>query len=109
MKVLRIEALPEEPLAAAGQFHARWLEEAEETLASDDLMLALDPADHRHRDWRRAMARDLARKHAPRRVNIVSGEDATMFAAFAAYLEAGPGITGQYFEGDGQGAGDPSQ
>ncbi|UVI38473.1 Rossmann fold domain-containing protein [Qipengyuania spongiae] len=109
MKVLRIEALPEEPLSAAGRFHVEWLAKAEEALASDDLMLALDPADHRHRDWRRTIARDLARKHTPRQVNIVSGEDATVFAAFAAYLEAAPGITGQYFEGDGQGAGDPSQ
>ena len=71
-------------------------------------MLALDPADHRHRDWRRALARDLARAHpAPRERGV--GRDAGVFAAFAAYLEAAPGITGQYFEGDGHGAGNPSQ
>ncbi|GMM94094.1 Rossmann fold domain-containing protein [Qipengyuania sp. MTN3-11] len=106
--MIRIDGLPEEPLAAAGLFHQHWLAHVEEKLGEGDVMVALDPADHRHRDWRRAIARDLARKNAPRRINLVAGDDA-VFAAFAAYLAGAPGITGQYLEGDGQGAGDPAR
>ena len=108
MRILRVDGLPAEPLAAASLFHQHWLAHVEEKLGEDDVMVALDLADHRHRDWRRALARDLARKHTPRRVNLVTGDDAVV-AAFAAYLENAPGITGQYFEGDGHGAGDPAK
>ena len=107
MKVIRVDGLPDEPLAAAGLFHQHWLAHVETQLSGEDVAVALDPADHRHRDWRRAMARDLARKHAPRRINLVAGDDPAI-EAVAAYLVAAPGITGQYLEGDGQGAGDPA-
>lgn len=108
MKIIRVEGLPDEPLEAAGLFHQHWLAHVEARLAEGDVMVAFDPADYRHRDWRRGVARDLARRQAPRRVNLVAGDD-RVIAAFAAYLETAPGITGQYFEGDGHGAGDPAR
>lgn len=108
MKTVRVDGLPDEPLAATGLFHQHWLAHIEGKLTGDDVLVALDPADHRHREWRRAAARDLARKFTPHRVNLVAGDDAVV-AAFATYLESAPGITGQYFEGDGNGAGDPTE
>jgi hypothetical protein len=39
---------------------------------------------------------------------VVAGEG-DVLDAFEAYLAEAPGITGQYLEGDGQGAGDPAQ
>jgi hypothetical protein len=107
MKTVRVDGMPDEPLAAASLFHQHWLAHVEHKLEEGDVTVALDPADYRHRDWRGAIARDLARKHAPRRINVVSGTD-VVIEAFAAYLEHAPGITGQYFEGDGHGAGDPA-
>ena len=108
MIVLRVDGLPGEPLPAASLFHARWLGEVERALQAGDVAIVLEPADHRHRDWRQALARDLARAHAPHRANVVAGADREI-AAIAAYLERAPAITGQYLEGDGQGAGDPAE
>lgn len=107
MKRVTVDDLPAEPLAAAGVFHQHWLPHVEALLAAgDDVMIALAPADHTHREWRRGIAAGLARAHTPRRINVVAGSEAA-FDAFAIYLEAAPGITGQYFEGDETGAGDP--
>ena len=107
MKRVAVDDLPAEPLAAAGVFHQHWLPHVEALLADgDDVMVALAPVDHTHREWRRAIAVGLARAHTPRRVNIVAGEGAIL-DALADYLTGAPGITGQYLEGDGFGAGDP--
>lgn len=69
-------------------------------------MVALAPADHTHRQWRTSVATGLARAYAPQRVNFVAGRGAPL-DAFAAYLAGAPGITGQYLESDGEGAGYP--
>ena len=109
MKRVTIDDLPPEPLVAAGVFHQHWLPHVEAHLSTgDDVTVALTPADHTHREWRRAIAAGLARAHAPRRVNFVAGEDAVL-DAFERYLAGAPGITGQYFEGDGSGVGDPTE
>lgn len=98
MKCLIVDDLPEEPLAAAGVFHQHWLHHVEAVLASEeDVMLAFAPADHTHREWRRAIVADLARKHAPRRINAVAGEGEAL-DVIARYLAAAPGVTGQYLE-----------
>lgn len=108
MKRVAVDELPTEPLAAAGVFHQHWLPHVEALLAGgEDVMVTLAPADHTHREWRRALAVGLARGHTPRRVNVVAGEGGAL-DAFARYLAAAPGITGQYFEADGAGAGDPA-
>lgn len=108
MKGVAVDDLPGEPLAAAGVFHQHWLPHIEVLLeGGEDVMVTLAPADHTHREWRRAIAAGLARAHAPRRVNVVAGEGAAL-EAFARYLAAAPGVTGQYLESDGDGAGDPA-
>lgn len=109
MKRVAVDDLPAEPLAAAGVFHQHWLPHIEALLASgEDVMVALAPADHTHREWRRAIAAGLARAHTPRRVNVIAGEGAAL-DALERYLAAAPGITGQYLEGDATGVGDPSR
>lgn len=109
MKRVAVDDLPAEPLAAAGVFHQHWLPHIEALLTSgEDVMVALAPADHSHREWRRAIAAGLARAHTPRRVNVIAGEGAAL-DAFERYLADAPGVTGQYLEGDATGVGDPSR
>lgn len=108
MKRLIVDDLPSNPLGAAGVFHQHWLHHVETTLSGgEDVMLCFAPADYTHREWRRAIIVGLARAHAPRRINAVAGEGAVL-DAFENYLAAAPGVTGQYLEGDGAGAGNPA-
>ncbi len=108
MKRVTVDDLPAPALAAAGVFHQHWLPHVEALLARGaDVVVALAPADHSHREWRRAIAAGLARAHAPRRVNVIAGEGAAL-AALEDYLSRAPGVTGQYFEVDGEGAGNPA-
>ncbi len=95
---LRIDALPESSLDAAAQFHAQHLSEAQALLEgeADALAVVLPPAPTDHDDWRRAIARDLARKYAPKRVNVLSNSNPESVCAMLTYLRAAPGITGQY-------------
>lgn len=99
MKRISVEALPVEPLAAAGLFHQNWLDPIERALtAGNDVTVVLEPADHTHAEWRRAAAVMLARKYAPRRINLVSGEGAVL-DPIEGYLATAAGVTGQYLEG----------
>lgn len=108
MKTVAVDDLPAEPLAAAGVFHQHWLPHVEALLSGgEDVMVALAPADHTHREWRRAAAAGLARAHTPQRVNLVAG-NRELLDALESYLAAAPGITGQYLENEGNGAGDPA-
>lgn len=109
MRRVTVDDLPAEPLAAAGVFHQHWLPHVEALLAGGtDVMVVLGPADNTHREWRLSVAAGLARAHTLQRVNVVAGEGATI-DAFERYLSAASGITGQYLEGDSEGAGDPMQ
>lgn len=96
-QVLRVSELPDVPLDAAAHFFATYLAQAQQILADGApvLVIALPAASQDHDDWRRALARDLARAHAPARVNVVGGSD-TVRAAVISYLEASRGVTGQY-------------
>ncbi|WP_324828016.1 Rossmann fold domain-containing protein [Qipengyuania zhejiangensis] len=98
MKQIAVDGLPDDPLAAASLFHQHWLAHVEDTLAKgDDVTIALPSAGYEHREWRLAVVAGLARKHTPRRVNMVAGEGAALDAT-AEYLAIAPGITGQYLE-----------
>lgn len=109
MRRVTVDDLPDAPLAAASLFHQHWVPHVEALLSGgEDVMISLATADHTHREWRRAIAAGLARAHAPRCVNVVAGEGAAL-DAFARYLQAAPGITGQYLEADMEGAGDPTE
>ncbi|MCB2057211.1 MAG: hypothetical protein H6916_01755 [Novosphingobium sp.] len=94
MRVVRIAALPADPLGAAAAFHAHWLPSLR---ASDgDLLIAFPPAGHMHRMWRVAATQELARESAPNRVNSVATMDHEGIAAALALLADCQGITGQY-------------
>ncbi|WP_095011489.1 Rossmann fold domain-containing protein [Tsuneonella mangrovi] len=96
--VLRIDTLPEGALAAASRFHAEWLPRVLAAIANaeDGLVIVMPPAAYDHRDWRLAAVRDLARKAAPKRVNLVAGGSGEALAEALAYLDRAPGVTGQY-------------
>ncbi|MCB2088478.1 MAG: hypothetical protein R3E18_02935 [Sphingomonadaceae bacterium] len=109
-EVLRIDGLPANALDAAAAFHANWLGKARSLLdgGADSLVLVMAPAAHDHADWRRAAVRDLARAHAPKRVNLLASDDETAIAAALDYLAHAPGLTGQFLPLDGHGAGNPA-
>ena len=95
-QVLTIKVLPESGLEASAAFMSEHLEAARELLAADQttsLVIALPKAAFDHDDWRDTLARDLARRYAPKRVNVVGGEAPD---ALITYLEGASGVTGQY-------------
>ena len=105
MAVFRVGPLPEEALAASVRFHAEVLPKVLAELArGENLILVFAPADHTHRGWRLAAVRQLARRHAPIRVNALAGDDETAIAAAARYLASAEGVTGQLLPLDGMGA-----
>lgn len=98
-RALEVGLLPEGALDAATAFMALHLEAARALLAAQEttaLAIILPPAAHDHRDWRLALARDLAREVAPKRVNVVSGAPGEARAATLRFLADAPGVTGQY-------------
>ena len=98
MKRIVVDGLPDDPLAAAGIFHQHWLAHVEGILErGEDVGILLPSADHTHREWRLAIAAGLARRHAPRRVNLIAGAGAAA-DAIADFLAEAPGVTGQYLE-----------
>nr|WP_322292729.1 hypothetical protein [Allopontixanthobacter sp.] len=102
--------MPDAAIDAAAEFHRSWLSAARAAIAENisSLVLVMPTAPQDHRDWRRGLARDLAREAAPCRVNLVAGGDAAAIAAAVEYLERAPGVTGQLLITDGQGAGNPA-
>jgi hypothetical protein len=96
---LAAEHLPDNALDAAGAFMAFHLEAARAALGQPDctaLAIILSPAGHDHADWRRALARDLAREAAPKRVNVVAGAQGAARDAVLRFLADAPGVTGHY-------------
>lgn len=108
---LEVGLLPDRALDAAGAFAAFHLEAARALLADPAitaLAILLPHAPHDHADWRRALARDLAREATPRRVNIVAGHPGAVRAATLRFLADAPGVTGQYLVCDDNARADPS-
>ena len=94
---LDISGLPDEPVAAAEAFYAKWLARVSDALDNAEaVVLVLPPADHTHRDWRLGAVRSLARQHAPKRVNMTAGSVAAGVDGITDYLAHAPGVTGQY-------------
>jgi hypothetical protein len=99
MRQLDVGPLPDHALDAAAAFMALHLETARAILTEPDctaIAIILSPAAYDHRDWRRALARDLARGAAPKRVNIVAGHPSEAREATLRFLADAPGVTGQY-------------
>lgn len=100
-RVYRVDELPESAIAASATFYRDHLEAARAMLAgSDDLAIVLPAAAHDHHDWRLAIVRDLARAHAPARVNLVTAEGDAKCAVLLAYLDTAPGVTGQVLDAE---------
>lgn len=100
--VLEIAELPASSLDAASAFHADHLADARAILEAPDttvLVIHLPQADKSHDDWRRALARDLARAYAPKRVNVI-GASQEGAEDLLTYLLDAPGVTGQYCPAD---------
>jgi len=96
---IAVAALPDNPLDAGAAFMAFHIEAARALLAdpaTTALAIILPPAGHEHRDWRQALARDLAREAAPKRVNVVAASVDEGLAATLGFLANAPGVTGHY-------------
>lgn len=102
MQLVRVEGLPDDPLAAAARFHA----EVVPTLpGAGDVLLVFPPAEHPHRGWREAAIGALGRAFAPRRINAVASDNEAGIASARTYLAEAEGLTGQYLPLDDAGAG----
>lgn len=100
---LEVGTLPAQPLDAASAFIALYLPQARaliEDPAASALAIVLPPADAAHADWRRTLARDLAREYTPKRANVIAAAPGEGLAAMLRYLSDAPGVTGHYCEVD---------
>ncbi len=106
--VIETGTLAPDALEAAATFYGRVAADIARAVSSGatSVVLALPQAPHDHTGWRRAVARDMARAHAPVRVNVIAGDDEAATAATCSYLAGASGITGQYLPTDGMGAGE---
>lgn len=98
-RALEVGLLPTPALEAATAFMALYLDGARALLAdpaTSALVILLPPAARDHKDWRLALARDLAREAAPKRVNIIAAHPGEARTATLRYLAEAPGVTGQY-------------
>ncbi|WP_416227624.1 Rossmann fold domain-containing protein [Qipengyuania sp. ASV99] len=97
--VLEIAHLPQNGIDASADFMQNHLPRARALLAEKEtaaLAIVLPAAGVDYDDWRRTLARDLARAHAPKRVNVIGADGADAASAMLAYLGDAPGVTGQY-------------
>jgi len=96
--VLAIKSLPANAVEAAAQFHAEDLPKVQALLQGGlgAVAIVMPSAPSDHDDWRRAITRDLARAHAPQRVNVTCGSCPEAVEDMLKYLRDAPGITGQY-------------
>ena len=101
---LHIANLPASATQAAKAYYAAWADKVEQAVleAGGCLTLRFDPAARDHQAWRRAAVADLARGHAPIRINAVAGPQGPAFDQVVVWLENAPGITGQLLAVDSQ-------
>jgi hypothetical protein len=109
MALYRVGPLPDAALAASARFHDEELSKIEALLnplrSGENLVILFPPADHTHRGWRLAVVQQLAREHAPIRINALESDAETAIAAALSYLETAEGVTGQLLPLAGTGAG----
>lgn len=96
--VLTVEQLPDGAVEAAADFYQNQIAKVEQLVeqGAKAITIVLPFAKRDHDDWRRALARDLGRKHAPVRVNVVGAGNPQATAGLVEYLEGASGATGQY-------------
>ena len=91
-----VSDLPTSALEASAHFYARHLEPALKARAQGNLVIILPPASYVHNDWRRALARDLARECAPARVNVIAAGNEAQKSQLLGFLADAKGVTGHY-------------
>ena len=99
MRQIDVGPLPDAALEAAAAFMAHHLGAARAVLAAPDctaLTIILPPAPYDHRDWRQALARDLARAAAPKRANVLAAAPGPARDAALRFLADAVAVTGQY-------------
>ncbi|MGB3738749.1 MAG: Rossmann fold domain-containing protein [Pontixanthobacter sp.] len=98
--ILFTDGCPAKAIEAAAWFHECRVQEVARLLGDTrqlaSIVIVLPRATYDHNDWRVAAARDLARRYAPRRINIVAGEPGSVLTETCDYLERAAGVTGQY-------------
>jgi hypothetical protein len=106
--LIAVGPLPDDPIAAAAEFHARWMGQVLAALdaGAPVVTLVFAPAPFAHTGWREAAIQLLARERTPARINAIAGDDQAEIAATAAFVDSAPGLTGQYLQLDGHGAGE---
>ena len=109
-RILHLGSFPAGAGEAAATFYRRDAITIGAELAQvpTSLTLIFPSAGVDHSAWRRAAVADLARAHAPIRINAIAGDDAAVIDAVCKWLEHSPGITGQVFGVDGHGGGNPA-
>jgi len=93
--------LPKGALDAHAAFLTRDLVAVRSAMSDGDtssLTIVFPPAGPDHEGWRRALAGDLAREYAPRRVNIAAGNPGEGLDNLLAYLRDAHGVTGHYVQ-----------
>ena len=94
--VIRVDRNHDDPLDAADEFYAEFLERTNRE-GADLIVYLFDPAGYEHRAWRLAAIQNAARKLAPARVNGIVGSDEGAVKQALDWLSGSPGITGQLF------------
>ena len=100
-RIYEVSDLPESGIAASAAFYTDHLEAVRALIGSGDsesLAVILPAAGPDHSDWRLALARALARAHAPARVNVIGGNSESEIAALLEFLAGAKGVTGHYLQ-----------
>ncbi|MEM6827635.1 MAG: Rossmann fold domain-containing protein [Pseudomonadota bacterium] len=95
------QALGLNPLEAHAAFMQIDLASVKSELEVDgvsSLTVVLPPAPSEHDAWRQAIAGDLAREYAPKRVNIAAGKKGEALDTVLTFLRDAPGVTGHYVQ-----------
>ena len=98
---ISFDDLPTSSLDAHTLFVTRCLPQVRAVMEEEGvsaLAIILPPAGPDHDAWRRALAGDLAREYAPRRVNVAGGSEGDPLDAVLSYLQDAPGVTGHYVQ-----------
>ena len=98
---ITVGPLPESALEAHAALIAQQLDPIRQVMgegATSTLTLILPAAGPEHDRWRRALAGDLAREYAPKRVNLAAGPAGEELDTLLAYLRDAPGVTGHYLQ-----------
>ncbi|TRD10537.1 hypothetical protein FGU71_00750 [Erythrobacter insulae] len=103
--MLTVNSLPDSGIAASAEFFKLYLDQAAALLSAAEteaLVIILPAAGKDHDDWRRSLARDLAREYTPKRANVIgAARVGAGVDAIISYLKDAPGVTGQYLPAHG--------